>query len=69
MANVLPYRGDRGGTPPTRVWDLPAELVSDEGEAAAAGIVEEGSVRHDGSVREWSSGWTEGLEMSESGSV
>ena len=35
IANVLPYRGARGEGRPTRVWDLPIELMSDEGDASA----------------------------------
>jgi hypothetical protein len=63
VANLLPYRGERGAERPTRVWDLPVELMSDDaGEAAAAGVVELGGAPHE----EWDSvamegpsrGWT-----------
>jgi hypothetical protein len=72
IANMLPYRGERGAERPTRVWDLPVELQSDwEGDADMA-VVEGGSVSGGGtrggrgqvqdSMGELSSGWTDQLE-------
>ena len=37
IANVLPYQSDARDALPNRVWDLPVELQSEEGDTAAAG--------------------------------
>lgn len=49
VANLLPYRGDRGVDRPTRVWDLPVELRSGGSSEAGDAIAEEGGHRVDSS--------------------